>query len=204
VLVEGLLDYHQLAAHGVDNAAALGSTRTSVQLFEQLARLGVNTVVLCLDNDTSGRDGTVRAVENAARANTGPAIYVANTDRSGAKDPDALVRERGIDAWRKLIAERECGVVWRVEAMLKDVGPDTPKALRRDALHQAGKWLGTLPPRLALEVEDAIRAASERAGYDPLAVERAFHAKFWAAAPERGKREPALHPTPELDHSIDL
>jgi hypothetical protein len=53
-------------------------------------------------------------------------------------------------------------------------------------------------------VEDAIRAASERSGYDPVAVQRAFHAKFWAAAPERGEREPALHATRERDHPIDL
>ena len=51
---------------------------------------------------------------------------------------------------------------------------------------------------------DAIRVASERTGYDPVAVERAFHAKFWAAGPEPGERELALHPTRELDHSIDL
>jgi DNA primase len=202
VLVEGFLDYHQLAAHGVDNVAALGSTRTTVQLFEQLSRLGVATVVLCLDNDNSGRDGTVRAVEHAVRARTSPAIYVANTDAISEKDPDALVREHGIDAWRKLIDRRECGIVWRVKEIVKDVGPDTTP--RRNALHAAGKWLGTLPPRLALEVEDAIRAASERSGYDPVAVERAFHAKFWAAEPERGEREPALHPTRELDDSIDL
>jgi len=88
--------------------------------------------------------------------------------------------------------------------MLKDVGPDTPTTPRREALHAAGKWLGTLPPRLALEVDDALRAAAERSGYDPVAVERAFHAKFWAAEPERGEREPALHPTRELDHPIDL
>jgi hypothetical protein len=55
---------------------------------------------------------------------------------------------------------------------------------------------------LELEVEDAIWAASERSGYDPKAVERAFHAKFWRAGPERREREPALHPTRELDRSI--
>src|SRR5262249_6080727 len=121
-----------------------------------------------------------------------------------AKDPDALVREHGIDAWRKLIDRRQCGIAWRVEEMVKDVGPDAPPAQRRDALHQAGKWLGTLPPRLALEGEDAISAASERTGYDPKAVERAFHAKFWAVGPERREPEPALHPRRELDHSIDL
>jgi DNA primase len=204
VLVEGFLDHHQLAAHGVDNVAALGSTRTSVQLFEQLSRLGVESVVLCLDTDGPGREATARAVENAARAATSPAIYVARTDGTESKDPDALVRAHGIDAWRKLVANRECGIVWRTREMVKDVSPDAPPAKRRDALHQAGKWLGTLPPRLALEVEDAIRAASERTGYDPKAVERAFHAKFWAAEPDWGEREPALHPPRELDHSIDL
>src|SRR5262245_17233807 len=130
VLVEGFLDYHQLAAHGVDDVAALGGTRTTAELFEQLSRLGVATVVLCLDNDTSGRGGTVRAVENAVRARTSPAIYVANTDGISAKDPDALVREHGIEAWRKLIDRRECGIVWRTREMVKDVRPDAPPAQR--------------------------------------------------------------------------
>lgn len=204
VLVEGFLDYHQLAAHDIDNVAALGSTRTTVQLFEQLSRLGVATVVLCLDTDGPGREATARAVENAARAATSPAIYVANTDDTASKDPDALVRAHGVDAWRELVARRECGIVWRAREMVKDVGRDTPTSQRREALGQAGKWLGTLPPRLALEVHDAISAASERTGYDPIAVERAFHAKFWTARPELGEREPALHPTRRLDHSIDL
>ena len=114
VLVEGFLDYHQLAAHDIDNVAALGSTRTTVQLFEQLSRLGVATVVLCLDTDGPGREATTRAVENAVRAKTSPAIYVANTDAIGANDPDALVRDHGLDAWRELIDDRECGVVWRI------------------------------------------------------------------------------------------
>src|SRR5205823_4708878 len=124
-----------------------------------LGRLGVATVTLCLDNDTSGRNGTVRAVENAARARTSPTIYVANTDNISEKDPDALVREHGIDAWRTLVDRRERGILWRTREMVKDVGPDAPSAQRRETLHEAGKWLGTLPPRLALEVEDAIKAA---------------------------------------------
>jgi DNA primase len=164
VLVEGFLDYHQLAAHGVDNVAALGSTRTTAQLFEQLSRLGVATVVLCLDNDTSGRDGTVRAVENAVRARTSPAIYVANTDGISAKDPDALVRENGIDAWRELIDRRGCGIAWRTRQMVKGIRADTPLDQRRQKLRQTGAWLGTLPPRLALEQEDAVKLAAESCG----------------------------------------
>jgi hypothetical protein len=87
---------------------------------------------------------------------------------------------------------------------MRHLKPDSPQRERRAALADVGRWLGTLPARLALEVEDAIWAASERSGYDPKAVERAFHAKFWVAEPERREREPALHQTRERDHPIDL
>lgn len=179
VLVEGFLDYHQLAAHGIDNTAALGSTRTTVQLFEHLSRLGVATVVLCLDSDRSGRDGTVRAIENAVRARTSPAIYVANTDGISAKDPDALVRAHGIDTWRKLIDHRECGIAWRTREMVKGIGADTPLDQRRQTLRETGAWLGTLPPRLALEQEDAVKLAAERCGYSPEAARRDFQKKYF-------------------------
>ncbi len=179
VLVEGFLDYHQLAARGTDNVAALGGTSTNVRLFEQLSRLGVATVVLCLDNDDAGRSGTLKAVENAARARTSPAIYVVNSGGMAAEDPDALVRQDGIGAWRKLVDHRECGVVWRAKEMVRDVGRDAPLAQRRQALHRVGAWLGTLPSRLALEQEDAVKVAAERCGYSSEAAQRVFQAKFF-------------------------
>jgi hypothetical protein len=179
VLVEGFLDYHQLAARGIDNIAALGGTSTSVRLFEQLSALGVATVVLCLDNDDGGRGGTLRAVENAARARTSPVIYVVNSDGIAAKDPDVLVREQGIAGWRELIDQRDCGIVWRAKEMVRGVGRDTPLTQRRDALHRTGAWLGTLPPRLALEQEDAVKVAAERCGYSAEAARRVFQAKFF-------------------------
>jgi DNA primase len=135
--------------------------------------------VLCLDNDASRRDGTVRAVENAVRARTSPAIYVANTDGSGAKDPDALVREHGIDASRKLIDRRECGIVWRTREMVKGIRTDTPLDQRRQTLRETGAWLGTLPPRLAIEQEDDVKLTAERCGYSPEAARRVFQKKYF-------------------------
>jgi DNA primase len=204
VLVEGFLDLHQLRACGIENVAALGGTSVRPQTFERLHRLGVEDVTLCLDNDDAGRAATARAIENATRARQSPAIHVVDPGQFGhAKDPDELLRQRGVAAWHELLEARTCGIAWRAHELVP-VTPESPVSERRTGLARAGRWLGTLPPRLALEVEDAIRAASERSGYDPVAVQRAFHAKFWAAAPERGEREPALHPTRELDHSIDL
>ena len=61
VLVEGVIDVHQLRANRVDGVAALGGTSTDARTFELLSRLGVERVTLCLDRDTPGRAATAPA-----------------------------------------------------------------------------------------------------------------------------------------------
>ncbi len=190
VLVEGVFDLHQLRAHGLDGVAALGGTGVRRELFERLASLGVETVTLCLDNDEAGRVATARTVEQAARATKSPALFVVDPEHLGsAKDPDAYVLTRGIAAWQALLEERECAVGWRAGEHLRGVNADSPQEKRREALLRVGAWLGTLPPRLALEQEDAVKAAAVRCRYSPDSVERAFRARFWGE-PRRG-RSPA-------------
>jgi hypothetical protein len=191
VLVEGLFDVHQLRSRGVENVAAFGGTGVRAQTFERLARLGFEGVTICLDRDEAGRTATARAIEQAARARRSPAILVVDPEAlAPAKDPDAFVREHGLDAWLEALSKRECGVMWRACELLGEVNPEADPTMRRDALSRAGAWLGRLAPRLALESEDALRAVAERCGYSSPAVERAFRARFWQEAPSR--------PTPEL------
>lgn len=180
VLVEGFIDFHHLRARGFENVAALGGTSTNPRMFERLSRLGVETVTLCLDNDTAGRAATTRAVDSAARALRSPAVYVVSPEGFGeAKDPDELVRTQGADAWNTLLTAHECGISWRARQLVAHVAPDGPVDERRAALSRAGEWLGSLPARLSLEQEDATGVISERCGYSPLAVQRAFRARFW-------------------------
>jgi hypothetical protein len=202
VLVEGFLDYHQLAARGIDNVAALGGTSTSPRLFERLSHLGVETVVLCLDNDDAGRTGTAKAVEHAVRAKTSPAVYVAKADGIAAKDPDALIREQGIGGWYELMENRECGIVWRANAMLGDVAAEASPARRRAALARTGAWLGTLPPRWALEQEDAVKVAAERCGYSAEAAARAFRARFFHEVGRDHSSSPRLDRT--LERNVEI
>ncbi len=180
VLVEGFIDFHQLRAVSFDSVAALGGTSTTPQTFERLSKLGVETVTLCLDNDTAGRAATARAIESSARARRTPAVFVVSPDRLGeAKDPDAFVQRQGAEAWRTLLTTRECGIGWRARQLVAQVEPDGSIAERRQALSRAGEWLGSLPARLSLEQEDAVNVVSERCGYSPAAVQRAFQARFW-------------------------
>jgi DNA primase len=181
VLVEGFFDVHQLRARKIPNIAALGGTSVRPQTFERLHRLGIETVTLCLDNDQAGRAATARAIENAARARRSPDVHVIQPERLAPfNDPDELVRERGVTAWHELLEVRTCGIAWRAHE-LAAVTPDSPVAERRAALARAGRWLGTLPPRLALEQEDALRALAAQCDYSAKAVERAFHARFFRA-----------------------
>lgn len=193
VLVEGFIDFHQLRARGFEQVVALGGTSTSPRMFERLSRLGVETATLCLDNDVAGRAATTRAVDNAARAQRSPTVYVVSSDRLGkAKDPDELVRTHGTDGWSSLLTTRECGIGWRARELAADVEPDDPLADRREALSRAGEWLGSLPPRLSLEQEDAVRAVAERCGYTAEAVERAFRARYWSPQLPRARSDEVM------------
>jgi hypothetical protein len=120
------------------------------------------------------------------------------------------VLTRGIAAWRALLAKRQCAIAWFVGEHLCGVNADSSQEKRRDALSRVGAWLGTLPPRLALEQEDAVKAAAARCGYSPDSVERAFRARFWTeptcvrspaqdrdSASERPEREP-MEAEPDL------
>lgn len=193
VLVEGFIDFHQVRARGLENVAALGGTSTNPRMFERLNRLGVETVTLCLDNDAAGRAATTRAVDNSARAQRSPAIYVVGPERLGkSKDPDELVRTQGTDAWSSLLTTRECGIGWRARQWVAGVEPTGPLDERREALSRAGKWLGSLPPRLSLEQEDAVRIVAERCGYTAEAVERAFRARYWSSVRATTRDAPSL------------
>jgi DNA primase len=188
VLVEGLFDVHQLRSREVENVTALGGTGVRAPTFDRLARIGFESVTLCLDRDRPGRIATARAVEQAARAGRSPTIFVVDPEAlAPAKDPDGFVRERGVAAWSSVVASRVCGIAWRAQELVAEVSPDSDLAERRAALAHVGAWLGTLPPRLALEQEDAVTAISGRCGYSEEAARRAFQARYWShASPERG------------------
>ncbi len=180
VLVEGLLDVHHLRAVGYPTVAALGGTGTRSGLFERLGQLGFERVTLCFDGDLAGRAATAKAIDHAVRAGASPSVAVVDATRfAPAKDPDEFVRERGVDAFRQAASAAGCAVSWRALELVSQVDPRSPTLDRRRALAAAGKWLGSLPARLALEQEDAVRAVAERCGYSVPGVERAFRARYW-------------------------
>ncbi len=58
----------------------------------------------------------------------------------------------------EVLGEGASAITWRALDRAHGVTPDSSFERRRAALVHAGGWLGSLPPRLSLEQEDAIRA----------------------------------------------
>ena len=195
VLVEGLLDVHHLQAKGFPNVAAAGGARLQAGAITRLQRLGFESVVLAFDNDAPGREGMSRAVEGVGRAREAPALRVLEPSLlAGAKDPDAFVREHGIEEFRGLVDQADCAISWRALELIPGVTPQDDAPARRAALARVGDWLGTLPARLSLEQEDAVRRVADQCGYSRTAVERAFHARFWHQHPRttQGRSQPPV------------
>jgi DNA primase len=180
VLVEGLIDVHHLRGCGYPTVVAAGSARVSSSALTRLGRHGVETVVVAFDNDPAGRDGIARAVEDVSRARGAPALRILEPRLLGdAKDPDGFVRDHGVARFRELVSGATCAVAWRALELTGSTSPDDPVEQRREALHRAGRWLGSLPARLSLEQEDAIGDVADRCGYSRVAVERTFRARYW-------------------------
>jgi conjugative relaxase-like TrwC/TraI family protein len=104
VLVEGMLDASHAQAKGMSNVLSLGGTGFNDKQLRLLHTHGVKSVVLCLDNDKAGIDAAGR-IQNIA-SNTGLDIKLKQaTLPVGIKDPDQMIKERGIEAFKTAVAE---------------------------------------------------------------------------------------------------
>jgi DNA primase len=100
VLVEGNFDVVSLQARGLENVVApLGTAFTDDQA--RLLRRYASRVVVCFDGDSAGRKAT-RASREPCRA-AGLSSRVATMPQG--TDPDALAREKGIDAVKDAVAQ---------------------------------------------------------------------------------------------------
>ncbi len=170
VLVEGLLDVLLLQALGVTNVAAVGGSGRELTAgrFEALAGWGVRRVTLLFDNDMAGREGTRAALEQARQATTAPIIQVVDPAALGdAKDPDELVRQDGVEAWRRVLATREPATVYGGRLLLDTVTPHSPHVERREAAQRVVAYLADHEGEdAALDTADVLRVAEERTAYD--------------------------------------
>lgn len=170
VLVEGLLDVVLLQARGLHNVAALGGSGglLTPERWSELGRLNAPAVVLALDSDGPGREGTLKALSNLRNVDNVRNVYVLPPEALGtAKDPDELVRAKGVGAFREVLHKVRPWAVYMGENLLEGVTPASEDRAKREALDRVLDFSEDLRgERAALDDQDLLKLAAVKTGYD--------------------------------------
>jgi DNA primase len=204
IVVEGYLDVASLAQFGVEPAVATLGTATTAEHVRILTRMA-DRVVFCFDGDRAGRAAAWRALETALPL-AGGNVELKFLLLPEGEDPDSLVRSRGAEAFRTLLADATPlseyfvgELVSRVDAshadgraklvaLARPLLDRLPNGLYRELLSRelAGR-VGIEPARFASLLEQsapAKRAEPSRPHSEPGPDERPSHSA--APVPSRG------------------
>ena len=112
ILAEGYMDVIALHQAGFDSAvASLGTSLTDEQA--RLIARHTKNIVISYDADGAGQAAAQRAIDILKKAD----LTVKVLKIPGAKDPDEFIREKGPDAFRRLIERSENHNAFRLEAI---------------------------------------------------------------------------------------
>lgn len=123
VIVEGCLDALICDVRGIENVVALGGANLSSQQIEDAIKRGAKKFTLCLDKDTAGENGTLKAIEVILAAGVSK-IYIATLpELNGVKaDPDQLIKEKGAESFKAVIAEAVPYYEYKLQTILHKYG----------------------------------------------------------------------------------
>jgi len=142
IVVEGFLDALVCTQRGLEGVVATGGSSLTEAQLENALRYHVKSFVLALDNDEAGRNGTEKSLDLITRK--GLRAYII-TLPEGFKDPDELIKAKGIEVFKELIEKAESGAKWKAKSILSKHDTHTDRGFQ-DALHEIEAYQETLTP----------------------------------------------------------
>ena len=109
IVVEGVIDSLQATKEGLENVVAIGGSNLTEKHVRSLLDLKTKEIILILDNDPAGKEGTKRAIEKILKIDPYNKIYVVALPE-GIKDPDQFIKEKGVEDLKKLIKKHKA--IW--------------------------------------------------------------------------------------------
>lgn len=127
VIVEGELDALHATAKGVENVVALGGSSISSEQIQDAKRKGARSFTICLDMEPDKGEETVNRVNRIISVIRGGGvnrIYIAELpDLGGGKtDPDRLIKESGIDEFKRAVGEVYTFYEYQLRTILQKYG----------------------------------------------------------------------------------
>ena len=110
VIVEGELDSLHATVKGIDNVVALGGSSINSDQVKDAIKRGAKKFTICLDQEPGKEEETanrVNSVIEVIQREEVNSVYVVTLPALGGikTDPDRLIKERGVDAFKTAIAQ---------------------------------------------------------------------------------------------------
>ena len=127
VIVEGELDSLSATARGVENVVATGGSSISSDQVRDAIRRGAKSFTLCLDTEPGKEEETAKRITSAIEVILGEEVnrvyIVTLTDLGGGKtDPDRLIKESGVEAFRDAIVGACSYYEYQLQATINKYG----------------------------------------------------------------------------------
>lgn len=117
--MEGYPDTLYLSALGLDNITAVGVGRLSKSHLDGLNAKRVKNVILALDNDEVGPENTVSAVKLILKESDITPFVIDPKLLGLYKDPDEFVKRKGLDEFKKVVAQAVKGTCWIMDRIIR-------------------------------------------------------------------------------------
>ena len=127
VIVEGELDSLHATAKGVDNIVATGGSSIAAEQVKDAIRRGAKSFTLCFDLEPNKEEETAKRITSAIEVILGDEVnkvyIVTLPDLGGGKtDPDRLIKESGVEAFREAINKALPYYEYKLQETLKKYG----------------------------------------------------------------------------------
>ena len=141
VIVEGELDSLSATVKGVNNVVATGGSSISSEQVKDAIKRGAKSFTICLDMEPDKEEETAKKINAAIEVIQGDKVnkvYIVTLPNLGGKktDPDRLIKESGVEAFKTAIAQALPYYEWRLELIAKrydrvieETGGLTPKQI---------------------------------------------------------------------------
>lgn len=111
VIVEGELDSLSATARGVENVVATGGSSIASDQVKDAIKRGAKSFTLCFDTEPGKEEETAKRITSAIEVILGEGVnrvyIVTLPDLGGGKtDPDRLIKESGVEAFREALSNR--------------------------------------------------------------------------------------------------
>lgn len=165
ILAEGYMDVIALHQAGFDSAVASLGTALTDEQARMIAR-HTKKIVISYDADGAGQAAAQRAIDILKRAD----LQVHVLRIPGAKDPDEFIKEKGAEAFRRLIERSEGHNAYRLEQIASQF--DLTEDDQRIAfVQQAAHMLAQIPGSVEREVYQGRAAQMAGVSAEAMAVE---------------------------------